>query len=360
MAKPKSSSSIRRLRLSGAVFLLTTSLVLLAAWNTGTNLFYLVVGGLASFLIVSVLTVGWGVRGLRVFREAPEAVHRCEPVAVRVRIENHKRLLPSLSLRVEGAARRGEAAGYIAKIPPRRAAVVQTTVVFDRRGVYPLPPVEAVSLFPFGLLEKRRRFPAEGEIVVYPRVQSMRAAVADRLPGARAAPRAAAQDGDEFFSLREYVRGDDLRRIAWRASARLGTLLVKELSQEASRFVVFVLDTYRPDDLADFDARFEEAVELVASLAVTLLHQQFAVALATPRVRVPEGKGKAQVTKVLDCLARVEPGVADRHGPATEAFVTARAFDARLAFVSPDPRQWGQPAPFGRVRYLDPREVVRA
>ena len=124
MAKPKSSSSIRRLRLSGAVFLLTTSLVLLAAWNTGTNLFYLVVGGLASFLIVSVLTVGWGVRGLRISREAPEAVHRGEPVAVRVRIENHKRLLPSLSLRVEGAARRGEAAGYIAKIPPARRSSV--------------------------------------------------------------------------------------------------------------------------------------------------------------------------------------------------------------------------------------------
>ena len=211
----------------------------MAAWNTGTSLFYLVAGGLISFLAVSALTVGWGTRGVTASREAPEAVHRGEPFGVTVRIENRKRFLPSLSLRVSCWKRKLGACGYVAKIPPRRAAVVRVTGRFDRRGVQRLGPIELVSLFPFGLLEKRRRTEDGAEIVVYPRVRAVRTTVLDQLPGARFSPRRPVDDGDEFFSLREYVRGDDVRRISWRASARLGTLVVRELTRGTSRFVTF-------------------------------------------------------------------------------------------------------------------------
>lgn len=351
--------STRRMRLSGVVFLLTSSLVLLAAWNTGTSLLYLVFGGLASFLILSALSVGWGLRRLHVSREAPEAVHRGQRFGVTVRIENHKRLLPALSLRIERGVNRGQSVGYLTKIPPRRAAVVRMTEVFDQRGVHPLPPIALVSVFPFGLMGKRMRVSDEAEIVVYPRVRSVRAALIEQLPGARAAPRIATGDGDEFFSLREYVRGDDPRRIAWRASARLATLLVKELTQEAPRFVVFVLDTYKPDDAVGFDEHFEEAIELVASLAVTLLNQQYTVALAAPTACLPEGRGKAQVVKVLNLLARLQP-TEDPYSPSVEAFAMARATEARLVFISADPRLWGQRSPFGASQVIDPREVIRA
>lgn len=364
MAQAHILKSSRRIRPSGLVFTLIAVLTLLAAWNTGTNLLYLVVGGLFSFAILSALLVGWMLHGVRVSREAPEAVHRGEPLAVTVRIENHKHLLPAMSLRVESAARRGESVGYVASLPPRRAALVRTTEMFDKRGVYRLPPVVLVSVFPFGFIEKRRTFTDQNEVVVYPRVRAVRATVLHQLPGARMTPRRPTGDGDEFFSLREYVRGDDPRRIAWRVSARLGSLMVKELTQGASRFVVFVLDTCRKEDkglqpLVLFDERFEEAVELVASLAVTLLNQQFSVALATPMACIPEGKGKPQVIKVLDLLARVQPTEGPRDA-AVEAFASGLAAEARLVFVSPDPNQWGARSPFGGTRVLDPREVARA
>ena len=233
------------------------------------------------------------------------------------------------------------------------------TESFPKRGVYRLPPLAVISRFPFGMFERRRRFIDHIEVVVYPRVQALRTTAIERLPGGRVAPRVPTGEGDEFFCLREYVRGDDLRRIAWRASARLGSLVVKEMTHAMARFAVFVLDTHQPEDLDHFEQRFEDAVELVASLAVTLLNQEFTVAVATPGHCLREGKGKAHVIKVLDVLARVQPSIYPDERD-VEAFAMERGPEARLVFVSPDPRRWGQRTPFGGSTYLDAREVLRA
>ncbi|MDQ1257691.1 MAG: hypothetical protein QG656_2297 [Candidatus Hydrogenedentes bacterium] len=350
----------RRLRLSGRVFLLIFVLVLLAAWNTGTNLFYLIVGGLFSFIFMSAVAADVTVRRLRVTREAPEAVHRAEEFGVTVRIENHKRVIPALFLRVESDSRPGKSAGYVLKIPARRAAVFRMTEMFPKRGVYPLPPITVVSMFPFGLMEMRRRIPeTPAEVVVYPRVNAVRADFLERLPGAPVLPRVAVGDGDEFFSLREYVRGDDPRKISWRATARFGKLVVREYARGASRYAVFILDTYQPPDMPDFPEQFEEAIELVASLAVTLLHKQYTVAIATPGAFLAEGKGTSQVTKVLDLLARLKP-TAEPGYVTMEPFALARANEARLVFVTADPRYWGDGAPFGKTWFVDPREMSLA
>ncbi|HOZ46711.1 MAG TPA: DUF58 domain-containing protein [Candidatus Hydrogenedentes bacterium] len=350
---------IRRTRLAGNTFLLIAFLTLLAAWNTGTNLLYVIAGGLASFPIISAVSVGWGLRGLRVTRDVPTAAHRGEPVGITLRVENHKRFMPTFLLRIDSRASVGAAATFLPQVPARRAAVVRMSAVFERRGVYTLPPIELTSLFPFGLVSKRQTGAGSAEIVVYPRVRAVRSSALAQLPNAQAARVVRTGDGDEFFSLREYVRGDDPRRIAWRASARAGKFLVRELSQGASRFVVLVLDTQRPQAPEDFDERFEEAVELTASLAVTLLNQHYTVALATGTARVPEGKGQAQATRILDCLARVQP--TDKALPdAVERFAATHAADARIVFLTADATKWGGASPFAHSRFIDPHEVTYA
>ena len=350
----------KRLRLSGRAFLLALVLLQLAAWNTGINLFYLLVGGLSSFLLISILLTRWVLRGLRISREGPDAVHRGEKFAVTIRVENHKSVVPAVSLRLESARQPGQTAAYVLKIPPRRAAVVRMSEVFDRRGVQILPQIDIACAFPFGLFESRRRQRDTLEVVVYPRVIAVRAAVLEHLPGLRDAPRVARGDGDEFFSLRDYIRGDDLRRVAWRVSARRGNLVVKEMARETTRFVVFVLDTVWQADLDNFDDLFEEAVELVASLAVTMLNQQYTVSIVTPSSALAAGEGKTHIHKVLELLARVTP----IHDDALQNFAWFRPGEeaalAAYAFVSPDPRDWGQSGPRPASLILDPREVIRA
>jgi len=350
-----------RLRPAGWAFVAITVLVLLAAWNTGSNLLYLIasggVGMLAASLFLALTTLG----GLQVSRAAPGAVHRGETFPITVRAANTHRRIPASSVRVESAARRGASAGYIARIPAQRTAVVRTENIIERRGVYGLPPLELVSAFPMGLIETRRQFRDSAEVTVYPRVTTIRTLFMNQLASTVGAPRRRPGDGDEYFSLRDYVRGDDIRRIAWRVSARFGRPVIKEFEPSFSRFVVVALDTLDPRDLAGFDERFEDAVDLAASLAVTLLHRQYSVAVATPSDTLGFGDGSGHVIKVLEMLARVAASGRREGDEVANAQAAAKPIGrAALVYVSPDPRRWGRTGGPHGARVADPREMVRA
>ena len=77
--------------------------------------------------------------------------------------------------------------------------------------------------------------------------------------------------GTEFDSLREYVRGDDVRSIDWRASARTSKVVVRTWQPERDRRVVLVLDTSRTsagrvEDVPRLDSAMDAAL-LLAALA---------------------------------------------------------------------------------------------
>jgi uncharacterized protein (DUF58 family) len=347
----------RRLRLAGQIFVIVALIVLLAAWNSGTNLFYLVFAAVTSFIVLSLFASMYAFRGIKVMREAPYASHRGAPFSVSVRIENRRAVLPLVSVRLEHADAPDTPLGYIVSIPARRGAVLRFTQTFERRGVHRLPDLQLVTTFPFGLIETRRSFHDEVEVVVYPRVLAARTAMVDRVRGAGEIPKLVQGEGDEFHSLREYVPGDDLRYIAWRVSARTDTLMVKELEQQTSKFVVFVLDTRLRPEIEDFIDHFERAIELVASLATTLIHRNYVVAVTTPNSFLPEGEGESHALKLLDMLARLEPTASvDQVRPNWET--VSEMGRVTYLHVSPDPGEWGQRRFGDAARVLDPREVI--
>lgn len=353
-------SRVRRLERGGFVFLIAVLAALVAAWNSGTSLYYLVFGGMASIVIASYFLAGSAVRRIRVEREAPHAVTRGEAFGTVLRVTNERRLLPVVSLRVSFADAPKDIAGVFITIPPRRTGQLRLSHCFEKRGVYQLPSVVLSTSFPFGLIASSKTFPGRCEVVVYPRVQAARTAVVEQAGGTGQMPKVFQGLGDEFFSLRPYVPGDDPRQIAWRASAKSQNLMVKELEQEYSRHVIFVLDTRVIPSLEDFDERFEDAIELVASLAVTLLNRQYMVALVTPTDSLKEGEGKAHAIKVLDFLARVTATGADGPEPFSRALGAAHPRHTCFLMVSADPREWGKRYAGGMSRVLDPREVIHA
>ena len=114
-------------------------------------------------------------------------------------------------------------------------------------------PARSASLPPF---ESRKHLPS--------RLARLR-----ELDG-RAAVRVRGQ-GTEFDSLREYVRGDDVRSIDWRATARSRNVVVRTWQPERDRRVVLVLDTSRTSagrvgDVPRLDAAMDAAL-LLAALA---------------------------------------------------------------------------------------------
>lgn len=358
MAKALTTKRLKIMK-AGLVFMLLTAFSVFAAINVGENLLYIVVGGLFSMVAVSWVFPLWLLGRARIVREAPYAVDRDDPFAVAVRVENRSRGVPMMSVRIECDDDASDAYYYAMKIPAGSAARFRVSHRFDKRGVHRLPPVCLTSSFPFGLVEASVFVWDHTEVVVYPRVCSVHASVLQRLKGRGHTRKTLSGDGDEFFGLRDYVRGDDLRRVAWRASARREGLLVKEMEVDTSRAVTLIFDSVSEAWTGDFEERFEEAVELVASLAVTLLNRRYRVALLTPEIFLQLDEGQSHVLRILDALARVVAlPMTDADRLARHAEYVNNTRSATLV-VSPHDSVWERVRGFAGARRVLPRELIR-
>ncbi len=315
---------------------------------------------MASFSALSLVLAYWSLRSLNMLCETPHAVHRGEPMMAEICVENRKWLLPAIAVRIENSSTPERPAGFIVQAPARRTVALNVSHVFERRGVQVLPPFDLVTVFPFGLLEWRRRFPTACEVVVYPRISPLRAAVVEQMAGRASAVRSPLGTGDEFFSLREYIHGDDIRKIAWRVSARAGKWMIRETAGEGSRHIVIALDTREGSQTPEQTAVFEDTVDMAASLAVTLLNRQYEVSLITPDRSLDGAEGTHQQKRILELLARVQPVRAEDYPGFDGTLAKLANGPDRLLCISAEPERWGAAWNEGRSRVLDPREAIYA
>jgi uncharacterized protein (DUF58 family) len=122
--------------------------------------------------------------------------------------------------------------------------------------------------------------------------------------------------GTEFDSLREYVRGDDVRSIDWRATARARTTMLRTWRPERDRHVVIVIDSGRTSaarvgDGTRLDAAMEAALLLAALADRAGDHVHLVVFDRLVRARVTGRRGQALLPAMVDALADVEPQLID-------------------------------------------------
>ena len=151
------------------------------------------------------------------------------------------------------------------------------------RGVYHVGPLVAEFSDPLGLARRRQVLAEPVEIIVHPKVEPvvdrpLTRAFEDpplRPPRSRPWP-----DGFEFYGMRNYVPGDDVRRVVWSAFARTDKLLVREFEQGVSDRVILVVDTdhdwHSPGDPSE---TFETAVRVAASVGAKHIADGFVVGL---------------------------------------------------------------------------------
>ena len=310
----------------GAIFLLIMIVVGFAAWNTGNNLLFLVFSLLCSTLFVGGVAARASLRDLIVSARFPDHIFAGEAAPVIVTLRNAKRVLPSFSILVEArgpdeAASSGRLKrrrqryikrplAYFTYVPHHAAAEQRVEQLFNTRGHVPINGFELSTRFPFGFFRFRRRLSARNvDIVVYPKPE----AVGDELhllpmyAGHIASSRRGV--GQDLFSLRNYQARDDLRPIAWKATARARNLMVREFTADDERRITIVLDTREiPDpDLETFQKRFEAGVVQTASLLKHFIDERAEVRLALGDDVGIYGSGLAHLFAGLRRLALVGP-----------------------------------------------------
>ena len=212
---------------------------------------------------------------LRISRDVPARLRLGEPATAAVLVQN-----PG-ARRMRGVQRdaRQPTAGVSAAripldVPPGERRRLPVALRPRRRGELESAFVAVRSVGPLGLAGRQARHAVRGAVRVLPPFASRR-----HLPSRLARLREldgntsiqVRGQGTEFDSLREYVRGDDVRSIDWRATARAGTTMLRTWRPERDRHVVILIDTGRTSaarvgDGTRLDAAFE-ATLLLAALA---------------------------------------------------------------------------------------------
>jgi hypothetical protein len=186
---------------------------------------------------------------------------------------------------------------------------VAYTVRADVRGRYPIGPLVIRLTDPFGLCELTRSFPSVDRLTVIPQVVALPTV---RLAGEYAGTgdsraRSVAVHGEDDAATREYRRGDDLRRVHWRSTARTGELMVRREEQPWESRATVVLDDRAAAHRGEGPtASFEWAVSAAASIAMHLTHAGYKLRLVTGSgLDLDTTEGTAE-SIVLDTLADVK------------------------------------------------------
>jgi len=213
------------------------------------------------------------------------------------------------------------------------------TVTPSLRGVYAIGPLQAITTDPFGFTRRRHTIVAPEQVLVHPSTEMVHDRVLSREwedPPIRPPISKPWPTGFEFYGMRQYVPGDDPRRIVWRAFLRTGEVLVREAEQGITDRVLIVLDDdARVHTQSDPSDTFETAIRAAASLASKHLRDGFSVSVETSNARLtPAVRGTTARMLVLDGLARAtlhrEP-----LGNALRRMVSEPRRDAHTILVAP-------------------------
>jgi hypothetical protein len=165
---------LRRLRFTriGGWFVGITLLVSIAAFNTGNNPLYLVLGMLLSLILLSGFLSELTLKDLEVSRQLPSRIFAGQPVLVGLTLVNRKRRLPSFSLqvreRIEGLKRTDWPSSYVLRLDPGAKLDTFYQHTFPRRGVWQLQGFEIATSFPFELFRKAVAIEEPQAVIVFP------------------------------------------------------------------------------------------------------------------------------------------------------------------------------------------------
>jgi len=165
-------------------------------------------------------------------RVLPARVHAGTSSRVELSLVNHSsRRSPVLAVRDPFDEGTRWARFLVAPLAPGEVGRAAYRLPTDRRGVFDLGPLEVSLADPFGLVAASVEAAPRTRLTVYPRIDQVAPPPSsqgdDPLAGADH-PRALTGGGEDFYALRPYVRGDDLRKVHWLSTAKIDDLMMRQ------------------------------------------------------------------------------------------------------------------------------------
>lgn len=188
-------------------------------------------------------------RVMRVERRAADifSVGRANPVTIVLTNESDRALVGTvMDDPIDDATVTGLPGAF--ELPPRGTAQLRYEITPLRRGKRQLRGITVRYGLPLGLLQRQERVELPEDVDVYPDVHAARALEMLRRQGREDARLGSmrVRGGDtEFERLRPYQRGDEMKHVDWRASARREELVARQFQAESNQNVVFALDVGR-------------------------------------------------------------------------------------------------------------------
>lgn len=323
---------------AGWIFCAFILVVVISAVSTGNNLLYMVLAALLSTMVVSGVASRLSIGNISVSLRFPDHIFAGDPTQLEITLNNQKRLIPSFSLTVAATEQKDRRAlrkkakkssselslgdlAHFAILPARSKAKARVTRAFAQRGVYPVNGFTLRTRFPFGFVERRRFVEASGEVVVYPRPQTLDDFY-HLLPLTHGQLESALKgNGSDLYAIRRYLSSDHSRYVDWKATAKTNKLMVREFTRDDDWRVTIALDvaqmvmgnpaepTTSPANLpvAKFAAQFEQAVTFAASLLTHFLDEGAETRLLLGEYDSGFGRENEHRYELLRHLARVTP-----------------------------------------------------
>jgi uncharacterized protein (DUF58 family) len=237
----------------------------------------------------------------------PPRVHAGTPSRIDLRVRNLGRLRsPVLNLRDGVSGTHG--ANLI--VPPLSADAVARAAYrlpTERRGIVDVGPLDVMLSDPFGLTTVTMQASGVSELTVYPHIDDVapvpQTTGNDPMAGAEH-PNALGRNGEDFYALRQYVVGDDLRRVHWPSTARHDELMVRQDELPWQGRATVLVDVRSATNTV-------ESLELVISAAASIVtanarRQDLVRLVSTDGSDSGFAAGNAHVEAILEHLASVQ------------------------------------------------------
>ncbi len=321
----------------------TLALMVLAFLVAGRlfGLVELVVMGVVGLALLGLALAGIALTRLRldVHRDIhPPRVYSGAASRVDVTIRNRARRRTPV-LRLEDAVQGTSGAELlVGPLEPGTSTAATYRLPTARRGIVDVGPLDVVVTDPFDLATTRTRAADIAELTVYPKVDRIHPpphTTADDPHAGAEHPNALGRTGEDFYALRPYVVGDDLRRVHWGATAHHDALMVRQDELPWQGRVTVLVDIRHETTTAE---SFELAVSAAASIVTASWKRRDLIRMvATDGSDWGHAASQGHVDGIMEHLATVSAVGSGAFRQTVETVAQSGAGGAFVALVSEIP-----------------------